>query len=43
MPNAVFIFSHNEVLAKHSVHHLKLTVPESDLNQPQEEKIEYAF
>jgi hypothetical protein len=39
MPNAVYIFSHNEVLNKHSVHHLKLTIHESDLNQPQEEKI----
>jgi hypothetical protein len=35
MPDAVFIFSHNEVLAKHSIHHLKLTIPATDHHQPQ--------
>lgn len=27
MQDAVFIFSHNEVLGKHFIHHLKLTIP----------------
>lgn len=43
MQDAVFIFSHNEVLGKHFIHHLKLAIPQSDVNQPQEEKIEEAF
>lgn len=32
---AVYIFSHNEVLGKHFCHHLKLTIPQTNEEQPQ--------
>ena len=42
-PSAVFIFSFNEVLGKHSCHHLALALPASNQEPLQEEKIEENF